>query len=124
MARRAGVAGPGIEQALVAGEHVGVSAELAVLAPLGHRLAHLGEQGLRLREVKARSAHQFEKPASHKGEEFLYVLSGEVAFVSGSYDEIRLAPGDSLYFDSRLTHLCYTRSDTDASLLWVWCETG
>lgn len=74
--------------------------------------------------VKARSAHQFEKPASHKGEEFLYVLSGEVAFVSGSYDEIRLTPGDSLYFDSRLTHLCYSTSDTDATLLWVWCENG
>jgi transcriptional regulator with XRE-family HTH domain len=74
--------------------------------------------------VKARSAHQFEKPASHKGEEFLYVLSGEVAFVSGSYAEIRLGAGDSLYFDSRLSHLCYTTSDRDAVLLWVWCETS
>lgn len=74
--------------------------------------------------VKARGAHQFEKPASHRGEEFLYVLSGEVAFVSGSYDEIRLKPGDSLYFDSRLTHLCYTTGDVDATLLWVWCETA
>jgi transcriptional regulator with XRE-family HTH domain len=74
--------------------------------------------------VKARSAHQFEKPASHKGEEFLYVLSGEVAFVSGSYDEIRLTAGDSLYFDSRLSHLCYTTGGADATLLWVWCETG
>lgn len=73
--------------------------------------------------VKARSAHQFEKAASHKGEEFLYVLSGEVAFVSDSYDEIRLTPGDSLYFDSRLSHLCYSTSDIDAMLLWVWCET-
>lgn len=74
--------------------------------------------------VKARSAHQFDKPASHKGEEFLYVLSGEVAFVSGSYAEIRLAAGDSLYFDSRLDHLCYTTDGADATLLWVWCETG
>lgn len=47
-----------------------------------------------------------------------------VRVCSGSYDEIRLKPGDSLYFDSRLTHLCYTTGDADAILLWVWCETA
>jgi transcriptional regulator with XRE-family HTH domain len=74
--------------------------------------------------VKARSAHQFEKPASHKGEEFLYVLSGEIVFVSDSYDELHLRTGDSLYFDSRLGHLCYSVGNHDATLLWVWCEIG
>ena len=42
----------------------------------------------------------------------------------GSYNEIRLTAGDSLYFDSRLSHLCYTTGGADATLLWVWCETG
>lgn len=74
--------------------------------------------------VKARSSHQFEKPASHRGEEFIYVLDGSVVFVSDAYSEIRLSAGDSLYFDSRLGHLCYSATDRNATLLWVWCETG
>ncbi len=72
--------------------------------------------------VKARSSHQFEKQASHKGEEFLYVLGGCIVFFSEAYSEIKLSAGDSLYFDSRLGHLCYSLGDCDATLLWVWCE--
>ena len=74
--------------------------------------------------VKAHGSHQFDKPASHRGEEFLYVLDGHIVFVSESYSEISLSQGDSLYFDSRLGHLCYSTSDRDATLLWVWCETS
>ena len=73
--------------------------------------------------VKAHNPYRFEKGASHKGEEFLYVLDGEIAFVSDSYSEIKLIAGDGLYFDSRLSHLCYSTSDRGAILLWVWCET-
>lgn len=77
-----------------------------------------------LTTVKARSTRQFDKPASHNGEEFLYVLAGEIAFVSDVCAELRLSPGDSLYFDSRLGHLCYSLGEQDATLLWVWCDTG
>jgi transcriptional regulator with XRE-family HTH domain len=42
-------------------------------------------------------------PLSHKGEEFVYVLSGEIEFHAD--DEIvRLTQGDSLYFDSSMPH--------------------
>jgi transcriptional regulator with XRE-family HTH domain len=42
-------------------------------------------------------------PLSHKGEEFVYVLDGDIEF--HAEDEIvRLAPGDSLYFDSGIPH--------------------
>ena len=43
------------------------------------------------------------KPASHDGEEFLFVLSGQLEV--GILEEVhRLEPGDSIYFDSRLEH--------------------
>ncbi len=42
-------------------------------------------------------------PLSHKGEEFVYVLEGELEFHAD--DEIvRLTQGDSLYFDSNIPH--------------------
>ncbi|MCX7804164.1 MAG: cupin domain-containing protein [Planctomycetota bacterium] len=40
---------------------------------------------------------------SHAGEEFLFVLEGEIEFRS-EQGVIVLRPGDSLYFDSSLTH--------------------
>ena len=42
-------------------------------------------------------------PLSHKGEEFVYVLKGEIEFHADD-DIIRLTEGDSLYFDSNIPH--------------------
>lgn len=42
-------------------------------------------------------------PLSHGGEEFIYVLSGEMAYRVGQVD-YRLGAGDSLYFDSEQPH--------------------
>ncbi|MDP8254206.1 MAG: XRE family transcriptional regulator [Candidatus Alcyoniella australis] len=43
------------------------------------------------------------KLVSHEGEEFIYVLQGEVEFVSGE-DRVLLQPGDALYFYSKKPH--------------------
>jgi transcriptional regulator with XRE-family HTH domain len=40
---------------------------------------------------------------SHRGEEFVYVLSGEMSYRVGDLN-YRLGPGDSLYFDSEQAH--------------------
>jgi mannose-6-phosphate isomerase-like protein (cupin superfamily) len=40
---------------------------------------------------------------NHRGEEFLFVLEGEVEFRGGD-KVIALGPGDSLYFDSDIPH--------------------
>jgi quercetin dioxygenase-like cupin family protein len=42
-------------------------------------------------------------PLSHKGEEFIYVLEGEVEFHAAD-DIVRLTAGDSVYFDSNIPH--------------------
>ena len=43
-------------------------------------------------------------PLSHSGEEFLYLLEGEVEFITEE-KRIRLAAGDSLYFHSKIPHV-------------------
>lgn len=54
--------------------------------------------------VHARSIKGSEDYARHEGEEFVHILSGavEVHFEDGTV--VRLARGDSLYFDSRIGH--------------------
>lgn len=44
--------------------------------------------------------------SSHEGEEFIYVLEGEVKIKYGQ-DEYVLATGDSIYYDSIVEHLVY-----------------
>ncbi len=41
--------------------------------------------------------------SSHDGEEFLYVLDGEVEVTIGKHSD-RLEPGDSIYYNARLPH--------------------
>ncbi len=42
-------------------------------------------------------------PSTHEGEEFLFVLSGQLEVQIGD-ETHRLAPGDAIYFDSRTDH--------------------
>lgn len=61
-------------------------------------------------------------PATHKGEEFFYVLSGAVDFMSGDNERIAMGPGDAVYFDSNTPHLVVNRTSEQSKLLWVWLE--
>lgn len=54
--------------------------------------------------VHARRIHGPEDFVRHTGEEFAYVLSGEIEVHFENGEVVRLAKGDSLYFDSRLGH--------------------
>jgi quercetin dioxygenase-like cupin family protein len=47
------------------------------------------------------------------------VLSGEISFYSEFYEPVRLAEGDSLYYDSGMGHACVSESEQDAQILWV-----
>jgi transcriptional regulator with XRE-family HTH domain len=42
--------------------------------------------------------------SSHRGEEFVYVLDGEVSFSMDPYVPITLSAGDSVYFDCAASH--------------------
>ncbi len=57
-------------------------------------------------------------PYTHDGEEFLYVLRGELAITLHD-EEYRLKPGDSFYFESATPHRWKNPSRTEAWVLWV-----
>lgn len=55
-------------------------------------------------------------PSQHEGEEFLFVLQGQLEVRIG--DELhRLSPGDSIYFDSSLEHWLRASEGTSVRLL-------
>jgi transcriptional regulator with XRE-family HTH domain len=66
-------------------------------------------------ELRARSMEEFNEEFGamirHPGEEFVYVLSGELEFHSELYAPLRLAAGDSMYFDSEMGHAYLNASD-------------
>ena len=67
--------------------------------------------------VKARSREEFAALISHPGEEFVYVVSGEVELITDIYAPIRLAAGDSVYYDARMGHAFISKSREDAVIL-------
>lgn len=69
--------------------------------------------------IKAHGLDDFAQWASHEGEEFLYVLEGEVCFHTEHYEPVRLGEGDSIYIDASMPHVCYSTSECDAVVMWV-----
>jgi len=56
--------------------------------------------------------------SSHEGEEFIYVLLGEIEIFYGK-EVHQLAAGDSVYYDSIVPHHLHAANGTDAKILAV-----
>ncbi|MEN3749095.1 XRE family transcriptional regulator [Sphingomonas sp. HF-S3] len=69
--------------------------------------------------IKARSLDEFTSWSEHGGEEFVYVLEGEICFHTEHYESVTLGVGDCIYIDSSMQHACYSTSEKDAVVLWV-----
>ncbi|SDW94405.1 transcriptional regulator, XRE family with cupin sensor [Ruegeria halocynthiae] len=72
--------------------------------------------------IKARDISEYDNWIRHSGEEFMYVISGELIFVSEHYRPLSMKTGDSLYYDSGMGHGCVSTSEEDAKVLWVSLE--
>ncbi|NOD36522.1 MULTISPECIES: helix-turn-helix domain-containing protein [unclassified Ruegeria] len=72
--------------------------------------------------IRARDISEFDPLVHHSGEEFMYVLSGELIFLSEHYRPLPMKAGDSLYYDSGMGHGCISTSKEDAKVLWVSLE--
>jgi len=59
-----------------------------------------------------------ESPSTHDGEEFIFVLAGEIEVILGEKREI-LSPEDSIYYDSTLPHRVRALGDQSARILAV-----
>lgn len=72
-----------------------------------------------LATVKAGSIREFGPMIAHKGEEVIYVLSGQITLHTEYYEPIALKAGDCAYFDSKMLHACVADGAEDACLFWV-----
>ncbi len=57
-------------------------------------------------------------PSAHEGEEFLYVLAGEIEVAYGT-EKYRLAKGEAIYYDSIVAHNVHCAGDQPAQILAV-----
>ena len=55
---------------------------------------------------------------SHEGEEFIYVLRGDLA-ITVAESEYQLKPGDSFYFESATPHHWKNPGRRETVVLWV-----
>ncbi|WP_010137774.1 helix-turn-helix domain-containing protein [Oceanicola sp. S124] len=69
--------------------------------------------------VRARSVEEFDHWSRHNGEEFVFVLSGEIEIHTELYAPFRLKQGESAYFDSSMAHIYLSVSAEDAHVLSV-----
>ena len=72
-----------------------------------------------LTRVTARSLDAFADWNRHEGEEFVYVMSGQIELHTEFYAQTTLGPGDSFYIDSRMGHRCISIGQEDAQVLWM-----
>ena len=70
--------------------------------------------------VTVQPGDNMDEPYAHDGEEFAYVLSGELVFIVEGV-EYRLYPGDSIYLRSTVSHAM--RNDTDEPVQAIWVLT-
>ncbi len=56
---------------------------------------------------------------THEGEEFLYILRGQLQIALDGEENYRLRPGDSFYFESTTPHSWVNPGKTETWVLWV-----
>lgn len=59
-----------------------------------------------------------EKLSTHEGEEFIFVLEGEMEAILGKHKDV-LYPGDCIYYDSSIPHKVQCHQDIPAKILAV-----
>ncbi|SEW10132.1 transcriptional regulator, XRE family with cupin sensor [Cognatiyoonia koreensis] len=69
--------------------------------------------------VRARTMDDFDGWVRHDGEEFLYVLTGEICLYTEFYEPVQMKRGDSAYYDAAMGHNVVSISAEDATILWV-----
>lgn len=69
--------------------------------------------------VRARSMDEFDGWVRHDGEEFLYVLTGQIRLYTEFYEPLEMSRGDSAYYDASMGHNVVSLSAEDATILWV-----
>lgn len=72
-----------------------------------------------INEISAESLEAAGGLVAHAGEEYLHVLDGVLVLHSEHYAPLRLAAGDSLYFDGAMAHAYVNGGDEPARILVI-----
>ncbi len=73
--------------------------------------------------VKAQSLEEFGEMVRHDGQEFLYVLEGELVVHTEFYDPVTLKPGEAAYIDSKMGHAYVVAEGFDHALALCVCSS-
>ena len=73
--------------------------------------------------IKCHDILKFGDWPRHNGEEFIFVLTGEVVVYLEHYEAVVLKRGDSMYFDSTMAHACVSNGPEDATIVWVCSQS-
>jgi transcriptional regulator with XRE-family HTH domain len=74
-------------------------------------------------DIRAHSLEEFGELVRHSGEEYIYVLEGEIEVHTSAYAPVRLKAGDSIYFDSTMGHAYIAASAGPCRVLGVCSGT-
>ncbi len=69
--------------------------------------------------IRARAFEDFDGWVRHDGEEFLFVLTGQIRLFTEFYAPVDMKRGDSAYYDASMGHNVVSLSPEDATILWV-----
>ncbi len=79
-------------------------------------------------ELRARTMEEFRAEFGdfirHPGDEFVYVVEGEVEFHTEAYAPMHLKTGDSVYFDSEMGHAYLKAADGPCRVLGICAPRG
>jgi transcriptional regulator with XRE-family HTH domain len=75
-------------------------------------------------EIHARSLEEFGSFHRHSGEEYVFVIEGELALYSDTYTPAYLSAGDSIYFDSDMGHAYVNVGSGRCQVLSICSDPG
>lgn len=70
-------------------------------------------------QIKTRSIEDFGELLSHSGEEFIFVLEGEIEVHTQYYEPVRLKTGEGIYIDSTMGHAYLNVGEAEAMVLGI-----
>jgi len=74
--------------------------------------------------IRAHSASEFGELVRHQGEEFIYVLEGEIEIHTEFYDPVALKTGEGIYLDSSMGHAYVVADGFDEALVLGVCSSA
>lgn len=74
--------------------------------------------------IRARTLEEFGEYHRHEGEEFLYVLEGELLLHTDIYAPVSLKKGESIYFDSEMGHAYLSANEEACRILLICVAEG